>query len=87
MDDERGQRIEAKLDKIEEHVSTIKVTLASQHISLVEHIRRTELLEKDIEPLKKHVIMAAGAFKLLGAIAVMAATIEGVVALLTYIRH
>jgi hypothetical protein len=52
MDD---QRLESKLDKIGEDIGVIKVTLGEQHISLAEHVRRTNLLEQQIEPIKKHV--------------------------------
>ena len=64
-----------KLDKISEDISEINVTLAKQHVSLEEHIRRTKLNEIAIEKLSdnlvhvnKHVNHVEGAFKLLGII-------------------
>jgi len=86
-DETRLERIENKLDKIDNRISSIDITLSNQHQSLKEHMRRTELLEVAIEPIKVHVSMVHGALKLLGAFAVIAASIEGIVALLTYIRH
>jgi uncharacterized membrane protein len=53
MANDRDSRIEAKLDTVVEKISEIKVTLGEQHISLNEHMRRTELLEKEIKPLQK----------------------------------
>lgn len=76
MENDRGIRIEAKLDKIEERISSIDSTLAAQHESLKDHMRRTELLEIAIEPLKKDSAMVHGALKFLGAIAVAASVIE-----------
>jgi archaellum component FlaC len=75
-DDKRLERIEVKVDDINDHLSTITVTLAAQHISLKEHIRRTELLEKDVAPIKRHVNMVQGAAALIALIATIAAIIR-----------
>lgn len=79
-------KIEIKLDKVVEKISAIDVTLASQHISLKEHIRRTELLEDDVAPLKKHDAMFMGALKLIGIVALCAGAIESIVILLEFLR-
>ena len=50
---DRDTRIEDKLDKVVETIGEIKVTLGAQHITLEEHMRRTELLENEIKPLQK----------------------------------
>jgi archaellum component FlaC len=73
MDDKRLERIESKLDATNSHLSSIDVTLASQHESLKYHIKRTELLEAELKPIKKHVDMVAGAFKLIGLTAALGA--------------
>lgn len=57
-----------KLDKIVEDIGEIKVTLGKQQVSLDEHIRRTNLIEEDLKPVKKHVWMVNGALKLVGAV-------------------
>jgi hypothetical protein len=44
-------RLEAKVDKISDQIGTINVTLAEQHVTLKEHIHRTELLEEAIRPV------------------------------------
>lgn len=85
MSDERDVRIENKLDKVVEHIGSIDATLAAQHVSLTEHIRRTNLLEQEIAPIKKHVNMVSGALKLILILAAIGGGIEGVVALLTYL--
>lgn len=84
--DDRIIRIENKIDKISDKIGSIDVTLAAQHESLKEHIRRTNLLEKDMTPIKTHVDMVHGVLKFFGFVSVMAVITEGLVALLTYIR-
>jgi hypothetical protein len=44
-------RIDTKLDKIQEDIGEIKVTLGKNTASLEEHMRRTEALEKRVESL------------------------------------
>ncbi len=83
--DDRLVRIEDKIDAVGQKIGSIDVTLASQHESLKDHMRRTELLEQSIEPIKKHVNMVSGALKLIGLLATIGAIIEGIVALLTYL--
>lgn len=75
-DDKRLERIEAKLDDVSDHIATIDVTLGQQHISLKEHIRRTNMLEQEIKPLRKHVNMVEGFFKVLGILASIAVIAE-----------
>jgi len=84
--DERIIRIENKIDKVVEHIGSIDVTLAAQYVSLADHIRRTELLEKDVAPIKAHVNMVHGVLKLAGLLATLGVILEGVMALLTYLR-
>lgn len=84
--DDKLERIEGKLDKVVDHIGSIDVTLAAQHVSLKEHIRRTEILEQELAPIKTHVNMISGALKLIGLLAAIGAGAEGVVSLLTYLR-
>lgn len=77
-DDKRIERIETKIDDIADHLSSIDITLSAQHISLKEHIRRTTLLEQELRPVKKHVMMVEGAFKLIGIMAAIAAIYEAI---------
>jgi hypothetical protein len=72
MSDDKLTRIEMKIDKIQEHIVGIDITLAKQHVSLDEHVRRTNLLEEQLRPVEQHVTMVSGVIKLLGALALMA---------------
>ena len=74
MDD--FKRIEFKIDRIDQRINNIDVTLASQHESLKDHIRRTELLEDQIKPIQKKINYAEGALKLIGFVATIAGIIE-----------
>ena len=85
MDDKRLTRIEDKLDNVAEHISDINVTLGQQHVSLVEHIRRTAALEDKVIPLEKHVAFVHAALKIIGFIAVLATIGEGAVEILKYL--
>jgi len=46
-------------------MSSIDATLMAQHVSLRDHMRRTQLLERELKPVKTHVDMIQGALKLL----------------------
>lgn len=75
-DDKRLDRIEGKVDTIVDKLNDTNIILAEQHVSLKEHMRRTALLEKAVEPLQKHVSMFNGALKLIGLVAALAAIAE-----------
>jgi archaellum component FlaC len=79
-------RIEDKVDKIADRVGSIDITLAAQHEVLKDHVRRTEILELEIKPLKAHMNMIQGALKLIGLAATIAGVVEAVVILLEYLR-
>ncbi len=72
-------RIEDKIDTISERLSSIDATLAAQHVSLKEHMRRTEILETQIEPIKTHVTRLNGALQLIGLVGTISAIIVGVI--------
>ena len=76
MSEHRFDRLEEKLDGVTEKIHSIDNTLAAQHESLKEHIRRTRLLEDSIEPVKKHVAMVEGVLKFIGGASVMAAIVQ-----------
>lgn len=77
-DDRRLERIEAKLDDLVERQGEMNVTLEKQHQSLRDHMRRTQLLENEIKPVKKHVAMVEGALKLVGLISLLVGIYLGV---------
>lgn len=71
-------KIEAKIDKLDERLDNIDITLGKQAISLNEHMRRTELLETEIKPIKALTHQIVGAGKLMGLIALIS-SIVGVI--------
>jgi hypothetical protein len=62
----------AKLDQINDRLASIDKTLAINTTHLAEHIRRTEILEKQMDPIAKHVQQMQGAGKLLAMLALIA---------------
>ncbi len=74
-EDKRLERIEKKIDDQNEHLSSIDLTLSEQHASLDEHIRRTNMLEEDLRPVKRWMYMTQGAVALLGLLATIGAII------------
>lgn len=66
---------EDRLLQIERTLASIDKTLALNTHHLAEHMRRTQLLEDDMGPVKKHVEQMKGAAKLLGLIALVASII------------
>lgn len=75
-DDQKLIRIEDKIDGIHDKISAIDTTLAAQHESLKHHIKRTDMLEAELKPIRKHVDMVSGALKFIGIIAALVAIIE-----------
>ena len=80
------EKISGKVDIILEKINEINVTLAQQHESLKYHIKRTDLIEEDIKPIKAHVAAVKMVMQLVGVAAALGATTEGVVSLLEYLK-
>lgn len=75
-------RIEEKIDHLTERMSSVDVTLARQHVTLSEHMRRTEAsearlekLEVEMQPLTRAHFMWAGVGKLLAVLGTIAAVL------------
>lgn len=58
-------KLEDKIDKIIQQQGEMNVTLGKQSVILEEHVKRTNLLEKKLEPVEKHVAIMQGAFKVI----------------------
>ena len=69
MDDKR-------LDKIEESLSDISDTLVRQQVILDQHVKRCDLLEAQVEPIKTHLTELKGAIKFLKFIGILATIAE-----------
>lgn len=85
---EQLDKIEAKVDIIEEKISSIDITVAKQAKDLEHHIYRTELAEQNLDlirqemvPVKKHVALMDASLKVIGALSSAAMFILGVIKL------
>ena len=67
-----------KQEVISSDITEIKVVLGKQHESLVEHIRRTNILEDQMKPISVHVNRMEGAFKSIGFIVTVLGVVAGV---------
>lgn len=68
-------RIIELVEEIRKDVGDMKVTLAVNTQSLEEHIRRTDLLEKQVKALDQDVTKLRGFFSIMGWIVGVAATV------------
>lgn len=71
-------RVLDKLDKLDERLDSVDKTLVKQEASLSEHIRRTELLEDDLKPVKAHVAQVNGAMKFIGLLSLVLGIIAAI---------
>jgi prefoldin subunit 5 len=78
---EQLNRLEAKIDKITDKLHAVDVTLATNTSSLVEHVKRCDLLEEKMVPVEKHVWMVNGALKLIGLASILVGIVVGLVKL------
>ena len=62
-------KIEEKLDKIDRRIDNIDKHLAVYNTQLKFHIKRTDMLEEEIKPLKAGVVKAQGAMMFVGVLA------------------
>jgi hypothetical protein len=76
--------VDQKLDKIVDTLGQQAVTLERLTVTVEDHVRRTNVIEEDIKPIKTHVWMVQGGFKLLILASILAAIAEGLAA---WLRH
>lgn len=76
--------IRSKVEKSDERLDSIDITLVRQEANLQEHMKRSDLLERraerietDIKPLEKHMLMVNGALKFLGIFGTIVAILVG----------
>lgn len=65
---ERIKKFDEKLDKVIIEQIEIKHHLARNTDSLVEHVKRTQLLEERVKPIEDHVIFLRNLAKLLALV-------------------
>jgi len=76
--------VDTKLDKIVETLGQQAITLERLTVTVEDHVRRTNILEADVAPIKKHVWMVNGALKFIGLLGILAAIAEGLAA---WLKH
>ena len=62
-------RIEEKLDRIDERLDSLDKNMAVNNTLLEYHIKRTDMLEEEVKPLKGHVLKAQGVLVFIGVLA------------------
>ena len=72
---DRLDRIEVSMDKIEEAMTKMGNTLSMQHESLLYHIRRTDLLESQMVMIQKTHNQMSGALKFISVLATIVSII------------
>lgn len=75
-----------KQDELKNEMSDIKVIQARHEVNLREHMRRSaaneeavNILRKEFQPIKKHVIYVEGFFKILGLLVTLTAGVLGII--------
>jgi hypothetical protein len=61
----RFDKLEEKIDKIDDKLLTMSTWIQRNAVSLEEHMRRTDLLEKKLEPVEDHVAKVTAGLKIL----------------------
>lgn len=72
-------RIEQKIDAIVDTLGKQAVTLERLTVTVEDHVRRTNLLEADVRPIKKHVTMVEGVIRFITIMGIVAGIIEAIV--------
>jgi len=74
------KKIELKLDRLDERLDKISITLTSQAVTLKEHVRRTNIAEQridslglDLKPIQRHVSQIRGVGKFIGLLGTLSA--------------
>jgi hypothetical protein len=75
--DEKLEAVDEKLEKIVERLGSIDTTLAVNTEQLKIHIKRTNILEAEIKPISKHVVMMETVFKAIGIVCSVVAFAAG----------
>ncbi len=67
------ERIDEKLDRIDQRLDDIEKNLAVNNTLLEYHIKRTDMLEEEVKPLKGHVLKAQGVLVFIGVLSTLVA--------------
>jgi len=80
--DEFMQMLSDKLDRLDDRLDIMSNTSVLQAASLDEHIRRTELIENELKPIKSHIALVGAIAKIvsiLGALIGLALGIKSLI--------
>lgn len=78
------ESIDQNIIRVEERLNGMDRTLVKQEENLKEHMKRSDLLEEQMAPVKKHVALVESVFKIVGAIGVLVATAAGIVKIIEF---
>lgn len=73
------QEMSKALERLDLSVDKINVTLAKQEVHLADHIRRTQLLEEEMKPVRDHVSRVNALMLLLGGLLALVGAVKGVI--------
>ena len=65
------EKVEDKLDKIDHRIDNIDKHLAVYNSALKFHIKRTDMLEQELKPIKSSLVKAQGALCFIGILATL----------------
>jgi len=72
------ERIETKVDRLDERLDAIDIRLAKYNKELEFHVARTTQLEDELSPIVKHVEQVRGASKFVGWVVALATAVGAV---------
>jgi hypothetical protein len=78
---------DSRLDQIDSKLGNISVTLASQHVSLKEHMKRANELELQMDVLKQSYDEFRGALKFVQAVVTALGAFAACVEILRLFKH
>lgn len=87
------EKLDQKLDRQDMRLDSIEKVQVKQEANIGEHMRRTGLLEENVElfrrefkPVQRHVLYVEGTLKFLGGIATLVLVIEGAISIFHFIH-
>ena len=72
-------RIHDKLDKLDSRLDSVDKRLDVYNEQLSEHMRRTEIVEQELKPVRDHVLQMRGAGKLITILALVATILAAII--------
>lgn len=76
-DDDALKRIEDKVDKLDSRLDVIDITLTKQGNDLSYHIKRTDILESQISPIRDSYQQLMGVVKFIGFLGLLVSIVVG----------